>query len=956
MTSPITLTPGTRLGRYEIDSLIGAGAMGQVYMAHDTELGRAVAIKLLRDDLVTSREHLRRFEQEARAASTLNYPNILTIYEIGRVGSNHFIAAEFVDGQTLRKLVGAGPMGVHKALDLAKQIAAGLAVAHAARIVHRDIKPENIMLRRDGYVKVLDFGLAKLTEGLLTSQHNEGESTISNLNTESGTVVGTISYMSPEQLRGMTVDARTDIWSLGVVLYEMLTGRLPFSGDSAADTIVSILRQEPPPVERFAPTCPPDLRRIVAKMLVKDRDRRYQTMDDFLSDVVATQSNPGGVSQLSAGGAQPSDVGAEQRHSSGQKSSEAFEKLRRETSSGVQLLTQSFNMSPPRLLLSAAFVVALCASVYGLYGSAQAALLSGGAVCLTLFAYAYARGKPTVAPEVFQSVRLSCLTQTGKAVDAVLSPDGKYVVHVNESNGQQSLWIRQIATSSNVQIVPPADVTYRGTTFSPDGNYVYYLLFENSNKNEWLLFRVPALGGLPQKLANEVSTPVTFSPDGRQIAFVRCFPSRKETSIFITDAEGKSGRMLATRSSPDDFGWRSGTSWSPDGKRIACAVGTYDLSMSIVEVSVEDGTERPLTTWKWPWIGRLAWQADGKGLIANARDASSGLSQLWHVSHPDGKVRRITNDLSDYSALSVSLSVSSDSLVSVQCNYLSGIWVWPTEDLNRGRQITSGRSDGFYGLAWTPDNRITYVSTASGHPAIWIMDADGGHQTQLTTDLSNVYHPSVSPDGRHIVFISTRGGVPNIWRIDVTGDNLMQLTDQSVPSWPHCLPDGRWVIYKSIGFGKKTLWKVPIEGGVPEQVTDKHTGMPAASPDGRFVACEYWDEQPTSQFKLAVIPLDGQGDFKTFDVPPTFAQSVHLMSVLRWTPDGSGLTYIDNQRGVSNIWCQPIDGSPPRQLTDFQSERIFWFDWSPDGKHLACARGVTTSDVVLIRDSARETT
>ena len=954
MTAPITLTPGTRLGRYEIDSLIGAGGMGKVYMAHDTELGRPVAIKLLRDDLVTSREHLRRFEQEARAASTLNYPNILTIYEIGRVGANHFIAAEFVDGQTLRKLVSAGRLDVSKALDLTKQIAAGLVVAHAAKIVHRDIKPENIMLRRDGYVKVLDFGLAKLTEGLMTSRHNDGESTISNLNTESGAVVGTISYMSPEQLRGMTVDARTDIWSLGVVLYEMLTGRLPFSGDSAADTIVSILNQEAPPIERFAPACPPDLRRVVAKMLVKDRDRRYQTMDDFLADVSARQSIPDNGAQPSAGGTRHPDSGTERSHPSGHKSDETFEKLRRETSSGVQSPMRSFDVSPPRLLLAAALATAMAVTVYSIYGSAPAALLSGVVVCLILFAYAYARRKPAVAPVVFQSVKLRCLTQTGKAVDAVLSPDGKYVVHVNESNGQQSLWIRQIATSSNVQIVPPADVTYRGATFSPDGTYVYYLLFENSNKNEWLLFRVPALGGLPQKLTNEVSTPVTFSPDGRQLAFVRCFPSRKETSIFITDAEGKSERQLATRSSPDDFGWRSGTSWSPDGRYIACAVGTYDLSMSIVEVSVEDGSERPLTSWKWPWIGRLAWQADGKGLIANARDTSTGLSQLWHVSHPDGKVRRITNDLSDYSALSVSLSVSSDSLVSVQCNYVSGIWVCPTEDLNRGRQITSGRSDGFYGLAWTPDNRIVYVSTASGHPSIWIMDADGGHQTQLTTDLSNVYHPAVTPDGRHIVFISTRGGAPNIWRIDVTGDNLKQLTDQSIPSWPHCMPDGLWVIYKSIGFGKKTLWKVSIEGSVPEQVTYMHTGMPAASPDGRFVACEYWDEQPSSQFKLAIIPLDNQGAFKTFDVPPTFAQSVHLMSVLRWTPDGSGLTYIDNQRGVSNIWCQPIDGSPPRRLTDFQSERIFWFDWSPDGKHFACARGVTTSDVVLIRDSPTE--
>ncbi|MDQ3750889.1 MAG: protein kinase, partial [Acidobacteriota bacterium] len=271
---------GTHFGRYEIKSLLGAGGMGEVYLAEDKNLGRKVAIKLLPSDLTKNSAHLHRFEQEARIASSLNHPNILTIHEIGSRGGKRFIVMEFVEGETLRKRLATRRMKLLETLDVAMQVASALAAAHEAGIVHRDIKPDNIMLRADAYVKVLDFGIAKLIEQPVTSSE---DSTL--ISTNPGTIIGTVNYMSPEQARGLAVDARTDIWSLGVVLYEMLSEKEAFSGATPSDKLVSILEREPPPLEERAPEILAALTPIVSKALSKNAEKRYQTARDFLSDL-----------------------------------------------------------------------------------------------------------------------------------------------------------------------------------------------------------------------------------------------------------------------------------------------------------------------------------------------------------------------------------------------------------------------------------------------------------------------------------------------------------------------------------------------------------------------------------------------------------------------------------------------------------------------------------------------
>jgi serine/threonine protein kinase len=279
----MTISTGTRIGRYEIRSQIGAGGMGKVFLAYDTELDRKVAIKILPEHLASDPHRLQRFIQEAKSASALNHPNILTVHEIGVMGTSRFIATEFIDGKTLRQRINS-EMTFSEILEVAIQAGSALVAAHEAGIIHRDIKPENIMIRRDGYVKLLDFGLAKLTqpEGVPI---DPDASTKALVNTSEGAVMGTANYMSPEQAKGTNVDARTDLWSLGAVLYEMIAGRAPFAGQSQTETLSLIIQKDPAPLTRFAKEVPDELQRIVIKLLAKDRDQRYQSAKDLLIDL-----------------------------------------------------------------------------------------------------------------------------------------------------------------------------------------------------------------------------------------------------------------------------------------------------------------------------------------------------------------------------------------------------------------------------------------------------------------------------------------------------------------------------------------------------------------------------------------------------------------------------------------------------------------------------------------------
>ncbi|MDQ3803313.1 MAG: winged helix-turn-helix domain-containing protein [Acidobacteriota bacterium] len=577
-----------------------------------------------------------------------------------------------------------------------------------------------------------------------------------------------------------------------------------------------------------------------------------------------------------------------------------------------------------KLAAFAALSIAAAAVTFGLYG---------------LIGRHRSAGKPL---DLFRGTTVTRLTTTRNATDAAISPDGRYVVYVVDEARQRSLWLRQVATNSQVQIIPPSGVYYLDLFFSRASDYAYYVTAEENRRPT--LYQVPVTGGAPRKLLENMSGPVGLSPDGKRFAFVGGDGADGVALTVANAFDGSGAQKLITRKPP---GFVHRPAWSPDGKVIACLAGAVTDAgrrVEIIEVRVADGAERPVTSQGWKFMERVEWLSDGSGLLATVSDYAYGPYQIWHVSYPGGEARRVTSDLSNYR--SISLTSDSKTLVAVQSDIRPYVWVAADGDARRAQQITSGSGTGndYWGFSWTPDGKIVYVSTLSGNQDIWIMNADGSNQKQLTFDGRSDFDPSVSPDGRYIAFASERSGQTKIWRMDSDGGNPKQLTTGSTGDFlPYYSPDGRWVVYTSADTPRMNLWKVPADGGEPTQVTRKTSAWPAVSPDGRSVACWHINEQ-TRSIGLAVVALDGGEPLKVFDISP----SVNTWAEIRWTTDGRALTYVDSPNGVGNIWMQPLGGGPPRQLTDFKDNRIFRFDWSRDGQQLACSRGAETNDVVLI--------
>jgi Tol biopolymer transport system component/DNA-binding winged helix-turn-helix (wHTH) protein len=570
------------------------------------------------------------------------------------------------------------------------------------------------------------------------------------------------------------------------------------------------------------------------------------------------------------------------------------------------------------------------------------AVLLAAAVAACIYAFA-GRSRPgRESLDLLRGAAVTRLTTTRNAVDAAISPDGRYVIYVVDEARQRSLWLRQVATNSHVQILAPSDVYYLDMFFSRDGDYVYYVQADGSTRPA--LYQIPVTGGSPRKLLENMTGPIGLSPDGRRFAAVR---HGEDGSVVLTVADafdGGNARDLVARKRPDSM-YRP--VWSPDGKVIACIAVTASAGeryARIIEARVADGAERLISPERWRFAERLEWLSDGSGLLTTVSEYSYGPFQLWHVSYPGGRVQRVTSDLSNYR--SMSLTADSKTLVAVRSDIHPYVWVAPEGDAGRARQITSGpgTSNDYWGFSWTPDGRIVYVSTLSGNQDIWIMNADGSGQKQLTFDRSPDFDPTVSPDGRHVVFASERSGSNKIWRIDIDGGNPTQLTRGAAADFlPNYSPDGRWVVYTSDDTRERRVWRVPAGGGEQTRLTGRTAVWPAVSPDGRLVACWHLNER-TKAIALAVVPVEGGEPVKWFDVSPT----ANTWAEIRWTPDGRGLTYVDAPSGVGNIWLQPLAGGPPKRLTDFMGDRIFRFDWSRDGKQLVCSRGTVTNDVVLI--------
>ena len=925
------LNSGQMVASYEVISFISRGGMGEVYLAEDKRLGRKVALKLLPVTFTTDDDRLRRFEQEARSASALNHPNIITIYEITKAAGSHIIATEFVEGETLRSRLNRAALSLAETLNIAMQVADALSAAHKAGIIHRDIKPENIMLRPDGYVKVLDFGLAKLSEQ--ASPIVAAEAPTIQVRTGSGIVIGTAGYMSPEQARGLTVDHRSDIFSLGAVIYEMLARRKPFEGETPSDTMAAILKTEPPPLARVASGVPSELVRIVNKSLRKDREERYQVVKDLWLDLKALKQDlefqdkldrsvtTDGDGTAITPAVEPTATLSGPRHTT---SRSAISNI----SDSISLEIKRHKIGAALTLLTLLFIVA--AGSFGVYKWLH-------------------KEEPAAR---FWDIRLSRLTNSGNAIDATISPDGKYIVYVLSDRSSQSLWIRQVSTANDKQIIPPARVGYFGMTFSPDGNEIYYVL--KVDLDAGTLYRIPTLGGTPIKVLERIDAAISFSPDHKQFVFVRGnYPNLGESALVIANADGSGERNLAVKKPPEQFApiFFTGPSWSPDGKLVTASVVTIGGRSKVASFSVKDGSENTLTKETWLYSARVQWLPDMSGVLVVAGDTPVD-SMIWHISFPDGRVRKVTNDLNAYRAMS--LTQDGKQLTTIQVQGLVNLWVVPEGDAAQEVRLPTGNVSNFFSLtgsnvSWAPDGRIVYVSKESGKGDIWITDPAGTTRKQLTANTGTNVSPVATADGRYVVFVNWQEGRKNIWRMNLDGKNPVQLTSGLYDGFPALSPDSRWVIYTSLDGVKPTLWKVSIDGGQSVKVTEHVATTSAVSPDGRSIAFTYPEsaDPRAAPNRIAVIPFEGGDPVKTLTLPlgGTVLTAIHW-----WSNDSKSIFYTATTNNVTNIWSAPLDGGPPKQVTQFKDMLITGFAWSHDGKKLACMRGALMRDAILVTD------
>ena len=934
--SEAELQPGRTIGSYEILSFISRGGMGEVYLAEDKRLGRKVALKRLPSTFIKDNDRLRRFEQEARAASALNHPNIITIFEISEAGAAHVIATEFVEGETLRARLHRSGLSLSETLDIAIQVADALSAAHKAGIIHRDIKPENIMVRPDGYVKVLDFGLAKLSEE--ASPATIAEAPTIQVRTGSGIVIGTAGYMSPEQARGLPVDSRSDIFSLGAMLYEMVARRKPFEGETPTDTLASILKTEPPPLSRVTQNLPSELSRIVSKCLKKDREERYQVVKDLWLDLKALKQDL--EFQNVMRGAEAPD-NSQASGVAGEPTAVVSKPQPTAERSGIGAITESLSLEIKRHKFGAALALIV--------------------IALALAAVGFGIYKLVATPENkvahFSEVSLARLTNSGNVIDATISPDGKYIIYVLSDRSSQSLWIRQVSTANDKLIVQPARVGYFGVTFSPDGSEIYYAI--KANLDPGTLYRIPTLGGAAVKLLEKIDGPVSFSPDGKQFTFVRSnYPSPGYSSLVIANTDGGGERDLAVKTFPYRLSpiFFTGPSWSPDGKTIAATVATLGGDSKVVAFSVADGTEQNLSQHQWPFTARVQWLPDMSGLLVVAGENPGG-AQIWIINHPEGTARRVTNDLGHYRA--VGLTQDGKKFATIQAQGLVNLWIVPDGQFAKAYRLPTGNvsfySSSGNNVAWTPDGRIVFVSNEGGNANIWITVPENegrSERKQLTANGAMNFSPVVSADGKYIVFGVWRDGKRTIWRMNLDGSNLTQLTFGVADSFPSVTPDSRWVLFTAPSDMKPALWKVSIDGGTPVSVTDHVATMGVMSPDGKLIAYTYPESvDPTAPpNRLAIITADGSETVKTFEVQA----SGTVLSMMNWSRDGKSIIYTVSASNVSNLWSQPVDGGLPKQITDFKEMLITSFAWSPDGKRLACTRGNLMRDAVLIQDLGRK--
>jgi Tol biopolymer transport system component/predicted Ser/Thr protein kinase len=884
--------PNEMIGHYRIISKIGSGGMGEVFLAVDTRLGRKVAIKTLSSFFDSDPNFLKRFRNEARAAATLNHPNVATVYAVDEHNGRPFIAMEYVEGKTLDHLF------TDEGVDLATfarwftPVIDAIGQAHAKGVIHRDIKPGNIIVTGDGTPKVLDFGLA-----YFQPTPSGAHSSLIHV-TDDGQIIGTPSYMSPEQAEGKEIDHRTDIFSLGVVMYEALTGVRPFTGEGNAEIIGSLLKTEPIPAEEIRSSVPLPVSKVILKCLQKNRSDRPQSMKRL-----------------------------------GQMLNEAVSRSNGAISAG-SFARRLYHETRPRSIWPIAAVAFLV-------------------LFLALAGWYYFSSQPPELPLNFANMTMRRLSQSKNVAYAALSPDGKSVVYVTlEGNDDRSLWLRRVSETNAIQIVPPQPVQYWDCpAFSDDGEYIYYITAARGAAHG-TLYRIPTLGGLPRKVVDKANHLGNLSPDGKRLLFVRYGDVNPSASVNTTEtqiisanaADGSDERSLIGAAGETIF---REPRFSSDGNSIYYVKRELSDGVeqwSIVKLPAVGGDEVPVLRQN-ERIGAIALLKNSSGLMMSARDPASNVHQLYHVSLPDGRSTRITNDLNYY--IGVSVDRDARNIVTAQRSEENMVWVGDANDLTSLKPLSNGIA-AHSNVEWTPDGKLVFDAYENNLVHIWISDADGRNAVRLTDSGSNDSEPKVSGDGRYIVFTSNRAGPNQIWRMNIDGSNQTLLAEvRGITQVPRFESDGKTVVFRWFNEGSEPLGRVDVAGGPVEGVKGLPTAAAyywATSPDGKRVA------YAASKGAENGIEVRSKGS----DTPGV-SLGIWPSVILKWMPDGRSLYYQDWQRTDgprSKIWMIDMDSRQPQLLLSTEPDHVLDLSYSRDGKRVAIVRGKTAFDAVMLTAAA----